>query len=196
LTALTKPPRTPALLLSLFSGEPDFRQIEGDLSEEFHSLLLARGPKDARRWYWREVRRNLWVLLKRPSTIQVLAVAALSVFIFKFAAAGPFFRWLQTELYSAPRIPGLRLILMTVFETMVAMLLGGLMSQLLKGREPLLRMAFTACFLLFLLRNHLLISLPFNGRLALMYVSPSFILLAFWIGSLLISRRRPQRLAR
>jgi hypothetical protein len=186
-------PKLATLLLSLFASEPDFPQIEGDLREEFHNRLVASGPTLARRWYWREVRRNLWALLKRPRAIQVFAVAALSVLVFKFSV-GPFFQWLQVQLYSAPRVPGLRLVLMAVFETAIALLLGMLMSRFVKARERMLRVAFTALFLLFLIRNYLLIA-HFDTRILLSSVSSALVLIAFWMGSLWISRRGFRRQA-
>ena len=194
MTDSIRPPKLATLLLSAFASEPDFPQIEGDLSEEFHNLLLASGPKRARRWYWREAFRNLWALSKRPRTIQVLAAAAFSVLVYKFTA-GQFFQWLRTELYLAPRVPGLLLFLMAVFETAIALVLGVLMSRLLGGRERMLRLAFAGCFALFLMRNYLVVSLPFDSRLLLMSVSSSFIFIAFWMGSVWITRHRIQRRA-
>src|SRR5262247_2114341 len=79
------PPRTAALLLSIFASEPDFPQIEGDLSEEFHLRVRMNGQRSARRWYWCETFRNALVFIKRPRILQALAVAALCVVIYRIA---------------------------------------------------------------------------------------------------------------
>src|SRR5262245_19905685 len=78
-----KPPQTAASLLGLFASEPDFPQIEGDLSEEFHQRMHINGLRSARRWYCRETFRNVLVFIKRPRILQVFAVAALCIIVFR-----------------------------------------------------------------------------------------------------------------
>ena len=87
-----KPPQVAALLLSLFASEPDFPQIVGDMSEEFHQRRLMGGLRSARRWYWRESFRNVLVFTKRPGILQALAVAVLCVVIIRIAYP-PFVIW-------------------------------------------------------------------------------------------------------
>src|SRR6516225_2932147 len=104
---MIEPPHGANLLLSLFAGESDFPQIEGDLREEFHQILAASGPDEAKEWYWREAWRSAWALIMRPRVIHTLGSAALCVALFRLVT--PFcFRWLRFQLASAPRVPGLR----------------------------------------------------------------------------------------
>jgi hypothetical protein len=49
-----QPPETAKWLLDLFTPYEEAESIHGDLMEEFWSLVLAKGPDDARRWYWRQ----------------------------------------------------------------------------------------------------------------------------------------------
>ena len=193
----TKPPKLATLLLRLFATELDLPQIEGDLSEEFHNRLRVSGANDARGWYWREAFRNSWALVRRPSTIQVLVMAALSVFVVGFSA-GRFFQWLDIGLRGAPRVPGLRLLLLALFETAIALALGVVVGWLLAGRERTLRLAFTGLFLLFLVRNLLMFPWPRALDLELLLftlnlVSSALIVFAFWIGTTWINRRGLRR---
>src|SRR5690242_7157947 len=68
------PPRGASLLLRLLAGEGDFPQIEGDLREEFHRRTLADAVA-ARRWYRRELYRNVWALARGWKTIAVVVMA-------------------------------------------------------------------------------------------------------------------------
>src|SRR5262249_24575591 len=113
MTDFIAPPKLATLLLSLFASEPDFPQIEGDLSEEFHNHLLESGPDVARHSYWREAFRNMWALAKRSSTIKVLAQAALSICISVFSV-GPFSHWLNTLDLGGSAI-ALTLLLLSLF---------------------------------------------------------------------------------
>ncbi len=189
------PPKLATLLLSLFASEPDFPQIEGDLSEEFHNCLLTSGPKVARRSYRREAFRTMWALAKRSSTIQVLAVALLSICISIFSV-GPFSHWLTTLDFRGSAF-ALTLFLIFLFNTTMALALGLLMSRFLRGRENMLRMAFTGFYLLYFIcgygitRGPLVIDMYFT----LNVVNLSLVLIAFWMGSVWISWRRLRRLA-
>jgi len=143
----TKPPHGATLLLNLFAGESDFPQIEGDLREEFYQLASQSGPEPARKWYRREAWRNARALIRRPSVINALVGAAFCVAVFRLVTP-LFFRWLRFELASAPRTPGLGFLLITLFEIATVLILGAVMSRVLKGRESLLRLTFTLFYLL------------------------------------------------
>lgn len=189
------PPKFATLLLSLFASEPDFPQIEGDLSEEFHNCLLASGPDVARRSYRREAFRNMWALAKRSSTMRVLAVAALSICISVFSV-GPFSHWLNTLDLGGSAF-ALTLLLLYLFNTTIALVLGILMSLFLRGCERMLRLAFTGFYLLYFICGYVIIMWPLvlNRYFTLNIINLSLELSAFWMGSVWISRRRLRRLA-
>ncbi|OFW08402.1 MAG: hypothetical protein A3H96_21100 [Acidobacteria bacterium RIFCSPLOWO2_02_FULL_67_36] len=183
-----KPPRTASLLLTLFSGEPDFTQIHGDLIEEFHQRVRRLGPRHARAWYTREVFRNVRSLMARPRLISTVGAAALSVAVIRLTAR-PFFHWLQLELASAPRMVGLGWTLRAVFEVTVSGIVGFTMGSVSSGRGPVLRATFSAFFLLWLaywvvIRGYVDVWLadPIRGPLD---AAESFLIVAgFYAGSL------------
>lgn len=188
------PPKLATLLLNLFASEPDFPQIEGDLSEEFHNHLLASGPNVARRSYRREAFRNMWALAKRSSTIRVIVVAALSICILIFSG-GPFSRWLITLDLGGSAF-AITLLLLYLFNTTIALVLGILMSRFLRGRERMLRVAFTGFYLLYFICSYVIVG-PFvlNRYFTLNVINWSVVFSAFWMGSVWISRRRLRQLA-
>jgi len=59
-----QPPRAASRILCCFGG-PHLRQILGDLMEEFNERAQSTGLPAARRWYWREVLRNMIALAGR-----------------------------------------------------------------------------------------------------------------------------------
>lgn len=194
MTNYSSPPKLATLLLSLFASEPDFPQIEGDLSEEFHNHLLASGPNVARRAYWREAFRNMWALAKRPSTIQIAAAAGLSVCVSIFSV-GPFSRWLNTFDLGGSAF-AITLLLLYLFNAMVALVLGISTSRFLRGRERLLRLGFTTFYLLYFICGYVITGpLILNMYFTLNVINWSFVVSAFWMGSMWVSRRSPRRLA-
>lgn len=190
------PPKIATLMLSLFAGEPDFPQIEGDLSEEFHNRLLASGPKAARRSYRREAFRTIWALAKRSGTARVLAAAAASIFISIFSV-GQFSHWLITLDLGGSAF-ALTLSSLLLFNTALALALGVLASRFLRGRERMLRLAFTGFYLLYFISGYVILMgrLALNRYFTLNVINLSLILGAFWMGSVWVSRRRLRRLAR
>ena len=73
-----KPPFLGTFILSLFSAEPDFPEIEGDLTEELHTRVESAGSSAALRWYLREIFRNVLALTARQfarSPIQTLVLS-------------------------------------------------------------------------------------------------------------------------
>ena len=192
------PPKLATLMLSFFASEPDFPQIEGDLGEEFHNCLLASGPQVARRSYWREALRNMWALAKRSSTIQVLAMAALSVFVFPLIVP-PFFHWLDT-FYFVSQVAGLQLFLLAIFEMTISVVLSVLLSRVLSGRERMLRMTFTGFYLLINMSIYLVFGWPDLLNIRPLYfvlnlINWALVVIAFWMGSVWVNRRRLRRLA-
>ena len=59
-----QPPRAASRILSCF-GSPHLQQILGDLMEEFNERAQSTGLPAARRWYWREIFRNMIALAGR-----------------------------------------------------------------------------------------------------------------------------------
>lgn len=194
MTDSIKPPKLATLMLRLFASEPDFPQIVGDLSEEFHNHLLTSGPDAARRSYWREAIRNLWVLAKRLSTIRVLAVAGLSFGIWIFSL-WPFTQWLNNRPEGYNSLFG-HLLTLYLYVGTISLALGVLMSLFLRGRERMLRLAFTGFYLLFLICLQVISPIPVFGKYYIYNViNWSLTLGAFWMGSWWIGRRRLRRLA-
>lgn len=188
------PPQMAALLLSIFASEPDFPQIEGDLSEEFHQRMRVNGLHSARRWYWRETFRNVLVFIKRPRILQVIAVAALCVVI-GLITTRPYVTWLLAELRETPRVPGLAAFLIFLFRMSVPLALGILAGRMLRGREVILISAFTGFYLLFHVQ---LLFLVWKAQVPLHFKIWGFLLncspiIAFWIATQWSARRNRQR---
>ncbi len=191
-----RPPKGASLLLNLFASEPDFPQVEGDLSEEFQQLALQSGPSAARQWYWREALRNALAFVTRRESINALGAGLLALAIFRLVM--PLFsHWLRNELVSVQRVPSLGILLITLFEITSSFLLGAVMSRMLKGREPLLRLTFTVTYLVtvasFIIRSGMYVwwtPLKFSVNL----FGLLFVITSFWIGSL-CSEGRQQRLS-
>ena len=59
-----QPPRAASRILSCL-GSPHLSQILGDLMEEFNERAQSTGLPAARRWYWREILRNMIALAGR-----------------------------------------------------------------------------------------------------------------------------------
>jgi len=57
------PGRVSQFLLFAFVGAAEAEFVAGDLAEEFASLANRRGPRVARRWYFRQVVRSILPLL-------------------------------------------------------------------------------------------------------------------------------------
>src|SRR2546430_3296576 len=192
---ILRPPKGASLLLRLFASEPDFPQVEGDLSEEFQELDLQAGPSAARQWYWREALRNAFGFVTRRESINAFGTGLLSLAIFRLVVP-LFFHWLRNELASVPRVPGLGILLMTLFEITLSFLLGAVMSRMLKGREPLLRLTFTVSYLVSVA------SFIFRSGMYLWWAPVQFgvnlfgflcVITSFWIGSLCSERRAQGR---
>lgn len=194
-----KPPQVAALLLSLFASEPDFPQIVGDLSEEFHQRRLMGGLRSARRWYWRESFRNVLVFTKRPGILQALAVAVLCVVIIHIAYPS-YVIWMRAVLREAPRMQVLYVFLLFLFRLCLSLALGILAGHILRGGERVLVLAFTVFFLLptplttgvLFLRRLWEIQSPLHirGSSFILWICPIF---SFWIATWWSARRNRQR---
>jgi hypothetical protein len=202
MTRSIKPPAIAVALLSLFASESDFPQIEGDLREEFHQRAGTSGPVRARRWYWREMCRNLLVLMRRGRVIQVLVVSALCVVAFRLAT--PAFMFGLRYRVSFLGRQELRIL----FTLALGLALGVLTTWILRGRGPMLRVMFAAFYGLLLVRYTIYswdhsYSLDgfFTGILnSLFYHSGVFfpsawIILSFWLASVSAERLLHRRLA-
>src|SRR5262245_60397623 len=180
------PPQMAALLLSIFASEPDFPQIEGDLHEEFHQHMQMNGLRSARRWYWRETFRNVFVLIKRPRILQALAIAALCVVVICIAYR-PYLTWLSAELRNAPRVPGLLFFLLFLFRMCLSLALGILAGHILRRRERILISAFAVFYLLLNVKWLFIIwDILWEGQMPLHLKPVGLILfwcpiIAFWI---------------
>lgn len=192
-----RPPKGATLLLNLFANEPDFPQVEGDLSEEFQEVALQSGPSAARQWYWREALRNVRAFVTRRESINALGAALLSLAIFRLAMPS-FSRWLRIGLVSAPRLPGLGVLLLTLFGTTLSFLLGAVMSRMLRGREPLLRLGFAVSYLVsvatFVFRSGMY-QWWSSSQFSLNLFGLLCVITGFWIGSLCSERRNRRRLS-
>ena len=194
-----RPPKGASLILGLFAGEPDFKQVQGDLSEEFYDRALRTGPATARSWYWREALLNAWAFITRPQVINVLGSASLCVALFVLAQP-LYFRWLRGELASVPRVPGLRFFLLTSFDIPLCLMLGAVTSRFLRGREPMLRLAFTGFYLarlgsLLYFRQYYTVWLQEPLRFLLDNFGLLLLITSFWVGSLWTERRSRRRSA-
>jgi hypothetical protein len=181
-----RPPRLANLLLRPFSGEPDFPQIEGDMREEFHNRIQTSGVQTANSWYRREALRNVWALSRRPRVIQVFLMAVLAVLVYRFTVPLSA-RWLSPALHAAPRIPGLQFSLVFTFAAVVSLSMGALMTRGVRGRERMLRLSFSGLFTLFIIGRGWMIGY-YDIRFLLYPITSALILVAFWIGSLWVSR--------
>jgi len=186
MTETIKPPAGASWLLSIFTLEPDFQQVDGDMREEFHQLALREGTEAARNWYWREAFRNAWAFSTRPSTIRLLTAAALCVLILRLTNR-PLNRWLRTELMSAPRIPGLALLLGSLIQTGVVLGLGYSAESILQRREPRLPVAFIGFYLLAIaywvcVTHYYQLWLLAPGRILVDLVKTIVVVGAYWIG--------------
>ena len=150
-------PRWMLLLLWPFKGESCYPQIEGDLSEEFQYRVSKHGMTAARRWYCREVYRNLWSLTWRWATIAVIVLPLLCVALsFTFLRpARLILHPLVPIVHLHPPTPGqpiyniMRIIIYLMIILLQSTIIPGLAfpvvcGALLRGHERMIRLVFTA----------------------------------------------------
>ena len=212
---IAAPPKWMLLLLWPFKGESCYPQIEGDLREEFQYQEARHGIADARRWYLREIRRNLWCLTMRRETIEpivlpLLFVALRDVTPIPFMYLLPPLRPVLEPLLAAPgtamHIVAILAILLptTIIPGLAFPVICG---ALLRGHERLVRMAFTACWLglsVIYGINHFNVIIESVGWgmpgilspvIVLGLLGPIYILPFIWMSSIWVERRRYRQAA-
>lgn len=83
----TQPPRSAALLVSLFASPDAAEAIEGDLLEEFLLLASKSGVAFARRWYWRQALKTVLQLARvgfRTAPLKTTAAIVGGFFLRRF----------------------------------------------------------------------------------------------------------------
>lgn len=101
-----QPPRAASRILSFF-GSPHLPQILGDLMEEFNERAQSTGLPAARRWYWREMVRNIIVLVgrgemagkRRPRTLFLISGIWLGVALLWIWLSHGWFMRLEHQLW-------------------------------------------------------------------------------------------------
>jgi len=148
------PPKWILVLLWAFKGEPCYPQIEGDLEEEFHLRESDYGIAAARRWYYREVCRNIWSLIWRWTTLQAIVVPPLCILFYSFM--GPILLRAPSRLLfegifrisnSTLAASSATFLLKYLNLGIVGVALGIVCSLILQGHERMLRLAFVGFFL-------------------------------------------------
>jgi hypothetical protein len=197
---ITAPPKGILFLLWPFKGEPCYPQIEGDLSEEFQQRESEYGLAAARRWYCREVCRNLGSLIWRWITIPViilpffciaLGTSLLNPGIGSMYLHGHPSNWEISRLLFASFLNS----------SIIGLSLGIFCSRILRGHERMVRLAFGAYQLGFLaVMFHLMgIKILSNSPemrfflIGLRYLKPILTFAFMWTGSIWIERRRNRR---
>lgn len=191
------PPKWILFLLWPFKGETCYPQIEGDLSEEFQQRESEHGMAAARRWYCREVYRNLWSLTWRWVTIPVILLPLLCT-VFGDSL------WVRLvgSMYSLLWRPSSWHISWILFVSLlnwsiVGLSLGIICSRVLRGHERMIRLVFGAYHLGLLAVIYHFIEMkrlsPSSYMTALgiwlTYLRPVWILSCIWIGSIWIERQ-------
>jgi len=204
---LPQPPPHAVRILNLYSGDPMLAPIAGDMEEEFHQRCRENGPRRARRWYWRELFRNLGMLTGRRISTRLAAWHA-----HMLSSRGPHARGVAAALLclmmvrlsplaSALWIPGttpfpVRVLTLLVGPFLFAIILGAATSRLAReGAGEMLR-AFFAAYVL-LITPTILNGLE-AGRIHTLWPPPIWlrnagVMAAFWLGSLYgsgLARRR------
>lgn len=137
------PPRWILFILWPFKGEFCYPQIVGDLNEEYHQRIAENGRSVARRWYYREVFRNLISMTLRWITIPVIIIPLLWIVLSDS---------LQFRLFIKSIIPYWWGFLWTKFVHLLiastfGLSLGIICSQILRGHGRMVRVAFGVIYL-------------------------------------------------
>ncbi len=145
---ITAPPEWFLFLLWPFKGEPCYPQIEGDLNEEFQQDVAERGNRAARRRYFREVLRNVWFLFFRWITMQAIVLPAVCITLIVLLPSplfAPQLRVFAAELHLSK---SWMVVLDFFIRGTLGLSLGIACSQILRGHERMLRLAFIGYVLL------------------------------------------------
>jgi hypothetical protein len=144
---ITAPPKWIMFLLWPFRGETCYPQVEGDLSEEFQHRVSKSGIAGARRWYHREVCRNLLSLTWRWATIAAV-VSPLICDAIRGTVNPPFMRMLSTLWqHPQPKTYFILLIIFVLSKAIPGLASGIVCSSLLRGHGRMIRLSFTGYYL-------------------------------------------------
>lgn len=199
---ITAPPKWILFLLWPFKGEPCYPQIEGDLSEEFQQRELEHGLPAARRWYFREVCRNLLSLTWRWETILVIAIPLLCISLSNtiwYRLIGLGYTLITHDLLrvNSWNISSLTFYILLNW-SLVGLSLGIVCGRIFSGHEQMVRLVFGAYYLGLTVFSYRAIGIAIAGMQTqsllatayrLMYFKPIGTLVCIWIGSMWIERR-------
>jgi hypothetical protein len=142
-------PRLATVLLSLFSTEPDFPEIEGYLSEEFHDRVNTAGPTAAQRWYLREALRNVSTLTLRQFARSPVQTLAISIACLLALNLPPFLILFQIHHRRLPNLEWSTFIYMSIaYQVFIPPLLGFLTGRFVRGLAVAIALVFTALYAL------------------------------------------------
>jgi hypothetical protein len=209
---IAAPPKWIFFLLWPFKGESCYPQIEGDLSEEFQYRVSKDGMTAARRWYRREVCRNLWSLTWRWETIAVIVLPLICVALgVTFLHPARLILRPLVPLHSLLQPPStpMYIIMYIMIILLQSTIIPGLAfpvvcSALLRGHDRMIRLVFTVyCLGLSAIwgMNHsdILIS-ELRSRIGVLspvivfgLLGPVYILPFIWMGSIWIERRHSRQ---
>jgi hypothetical protein len=209
---IAAPPKWMLFLLWPFKGESCYPQIEGDLSEEFQYQESKYGIAHARRWYCREIFRNLSLLTFRRETIAVMVLPLICVALrdslsHPFSVGSPqvFLRkyflaylclWLSSAIDMTMRL--FIIILLTVLSvSMTGLAFAMVCNTLLRGRERMIRLVFTTYYLslsaIFVIQ-HPTVFRRFPADPTLIGLLDAPLIVAFiWYGSIWVERRHSRQ---
>jgi len=191
-------PKWMLLLLWPFKGESCYPQIEGDLCEEFRYQESKLGSAAARRWYRREVFRNLASLTFRWTTFAAIALPLFCVALTSIHLFVHFLRFLFPILQGL--FPGditAQIRLLLFLSTIVAGLTFAVIcSILLRGHERMIRLVFAAGYL-GLATIHVIkyptSTIFFRDPVGIGLMEPLLILAWIWLGIIWIERPRDRQ---
>ncbi len=195
------PPKWILFLLWPFKGESCYPQIEGDLSEEFQERESEHGVAAARRWYCREVYRNLRSLLWRWVTIPVIILPLLCI-----AFSNSLWMTIVGSIYNLLPPPShwsFSWILFAVLLNLsiIGLSLGIICSLILRGHERMIRLVFGAYYLglLTIIYHFIGIKILDSSQATtalgfwLSYMRPIWTLICICMGSIWVERRHHRR---
>jgi hypothetical protein len=195
---LPQPPPNAVRILNLYSGDPILAPIAGDMEEEFHQRWRESGPGPARRWYWRELFRNLGMLTGRRFSTRLAAWHA-----HVLSSRGPHARGVVAALLclimvrlpplaSALWLPGMtprpvRVLTLFVIPFLFAVVFGAATSRLAGDSTGEMLRAFFAASALLITPS--ILNVLESGRIPTLWPPPFWlrnagVMAAFWLGSL------------
>jgi hypothetical protein len=192
-------PKWMLFLLWPFKGESCYPQVEGDLSEEFQYQESKVGMAAARRWYRREVFRNLASLTFRWTTIAAIALplfcvalSSIHLFVHFLRFLIPILQWFLPEDLTA------QILLLLLLSTIVAGFTYAMICNiLLRGHERMVRLVFAACYLslatVWVIKYPTALTKFLLYPVAIGFMEPLLILAFIWVGSIWFERHRGRK---